>query len=211
MKQKLSMIFAATAWFAVVVQYVLMMENRIAPIGESTVRFFSFFTILTNLLVAVYFSYQAVRGQEKQKTVLDKPGSLTAITVYIAIVGLVYQVVLRQTWEPRGMQRVVDELLHSVTPLLVVVFWYLYEQKSQIQWQGIPKWLLFPLIYLIFILFRGHFSGFYPYPFMDVTELGLQQVLLNAVLLLVVFVTVSVIFVAIGKRLQRREKPFATP
>ena len=90
MKRSISILFAAIGWFAVIAQYILMIENRVAPVIETTVRFFSFFTILTNTLVVVYFSYVAVTRKIAFLGWFDKPGSLTAITVYITIVGLVY-------------------------------------------------------------------------------------------------------------------------
>lgn len=201
------MLLAAITWFAVITQYILMIENSVASVGETTIRFFSFFTILTNSLVAFYFTYLALKGKQRQPNLLDQPGSLTAITVYITIVGLVYQFVLRQTWNPTGLQMVVDELLHSVVPLCVIFFWYFYENKSAIHWRRIPGWLIYPLFYLIYILIRGSFSGFYPYPFVNVTELGLQQVIINGVLLFAIFLLMAIIFVSIGKQTDKHRRP----
>jgi hypothetical protein len=56
MKNKLTLFFATIAWFAVLAQYYLMIENRVASFSETTIRFFSFFTILSNTLVAIYFT-----------------------------------------------------------------------------------------------------------------------------------------------------------
>jgi len=52
-------------------------------------------------------------------------GVITAITVYITIVGLVYNVILRFLWKPEGLQFIVDELLHTVIPLLLLVIAFL--------------------------------------------------------------------------------------
>lgn len=202
MKRTLSVIFALIVWFAVVAQYYIMLENRVTGIPETTIRFFSFFTILTNSLVAIYFTGQAI--SVTRSTRANNSGFLTAITVYITIVGLVYQIVLRQIWEPQGLSMLVDELLHSVNPLLVICFWYLYENKSKISYKQIPKWLVFPLVYLTFILFRGSISQFYPYPFIDVSALDLSQVLINSAGLLLVFFIISTLFVFIGKRIDKR-------
>ena len=100
MKKILTVIFAILGWFAVLMQYYLIVENRVASVGETTIRFFSFFTILTNVLVAIYFTFQVFRRAPGQAHFLEKPGVLTALTVYITVVGLVYQVVLRYIWEP---------------------------------------------------------------------------------------------------------------
>jgi hypothetical protein len=95
---------------------------------------------------------------------------------------------------------VTDELLHSVIPVLVIVYWFLFGRTSSLPYRQIPLWLIYPLIYLIFILIRGYFSGFYPYPFVNVTELGLQKVMINSILMTALFVVLSFTFNAIGKR-----------
>lgn len=203
MKKKLALLFALIGWFAVIAQYFLMVENRVASITETTIRFFSFFTILTNTLVAVYFTLVAL---DKTKTYprIAKPGLLTSITIYITMVGLVYQVALRQIWQPEGLQMVVNEILHSVTPILVIVYWYLYESIKPIKYAQIFNWAAYPLVYLVYILIRGKFSGFYPYPFVDVNTLELNQVLINAVVLIVLFIFISFCFLFVGKSLLKK-------
>lgn len=199
LQRNLSILFAIIVWFAVLAQFYLIIENRIAPVTETIIRFFSFFTILTNILVAVYFTIKAL-GRDQ----LDKAGLLTAITVYITIVGLVYQVLLRHIWQPTGLQMVVDELLHSVNPLLVISYWYLFEKKFFVHYKEVFKWMIYPVVYLVYILTRGSFSGFYPYPFINVSEIGISQTLLNGLFLLLFFYAVSVLFIFIGRMLSKR-------
>ena len=199
LQRNLSILFAIIVWFAVLAQFYLIIENRVAPVTETIIRFFSFFTILTNILVAVYFTIKAL-GRDQ----LDKAGLLTAITVYITIVGLVYQVLLRHIWQPTGLQMVVDELLHSVNPLLVISYWYLFEKKFFVHYKEVFKWMIYPVVYLLYILTRGSFSGFYPYPFINFSEIGISQTLLNGLFLLLFFYAVSVLFIFIGRMLSKR-------
>ncbi|MFN3754104.1 Pr6Pr family membrane protein [Flavobacterium sp.] len=198
-KDKVIFIGSALSWFAVIMQFILMMQNRVESLTETTIRFFSFFTIVTNSLVALYFSVLWYKKPNSLLTRFEQPGFLTATTLYIATVGAVYQLVLRGIWEPTGMQRIVDELLHSVIPVYVIVFWIAYENKKAVAWSLIPSWLLYPLGYLIFILFRGHLSGFYPYPFVNVTKLGLEKVLVNSGVLVLAFLVLAIVIVGIGK------------
>ena len=201
MRKNLVTLFALIGWFAVIAQYYLMIENRVASITETTIRFFSFFTILTNSLVAFYFTMQFLG---KAHRFFNKPGVLTAITIYITVVCLVYQIVLRHIWQPTGLQKLVDELLHTIIPVLVIIFWYLYENKSAIKYSQILKWLIYPLLYLIYILIRGGVSGFYPYPFVNISELGLEKVLLNSALLLLGFFAVSILYIRTGKVINKK-------
>lgn len=205
MKKYTSIILAILAWFAVMTQYYLMIEHRGASVFETTIRFFSFFTILTNSLVVIYFTMVLLKKKSDNLSILDKPGTLTAVTVYITIVGLVYQIILRHIWEPTGLQMIVDELLHTVIPILVIIFWYVYDEKISVTYNQIPQWLIYPLIYLVYILIRGHFSSFYPYPFMDVVSLGLSKVLTNSAGLIVLFICMSALFIKLGKIIRSRQ------
>jgi hypothetical protein len=196
LKKIAAMIFALMGWFALVAQLVLMLANRIEPIGETLIRFFSYFTILTNTLVAVYFSALALSTKEDGPY---KPGLLSAITLYILVVGLVYQVALRSVWDPQGLQRVVDELLHSVMPVLTLWYWARFERMAVLAWRQLPFWLIYPFVYLLYLVVRGHFSGFYPYPFMDIGELGWKSVGLNSLIMVGVFALLSVMLIGWAK------------
>ena len=200
MRKALNILVAATGWFAIIAQFILMLENRTTTIPEMVVRFFSFFTILTNILVASYFTNQIITSKGKTENLLNKTGTLTAITVYIIVVGLVYQIALRHLWKPTGLQMIVDELLHTIIPTLTIIYWFLYEQKAELKWKMIPKFLLYPLFYLAYILVRGKLSGFYPYPFINVTALGWSQTLINILVLFGVFLVLSSFFIGIGKQ-----------
>src|SRR5690606_33932176 len=155
---------------------------------------------LTNSLVAGYFSYLSYQWIKKAERPQNSFGSLTAVTVYISIVGLVYQILLRHIWDPTGLQKVVDELLHSVVPVLVVIFWLVSRKTRAVDYKQIGSWLIYPLVYLVYVLIRGYASGFYPYPLLDVTQLGLQQVIFNCLGMTLLFVLVSVLFVWLSRR-----------
>ncbi len=199
----LQLLIPAAAWFAVIAQFVLMMDNRTTSVAEMVIRFFSFFTILTNTLVAIYFTHRAIGQKGLRLRLLDAEGMLTAVTGYIFVVGLVYQVALRHIWQPTGLQMVVDELLHTVIPMLVLVYWVLHVERAELSWKHIPRYLIYPVVYLVYILLRGALSGFYPYPFIDVGALGLTQTLLNAIVLLVVFVVLFAGMIGVGRRVRR--------
>lgn len=186
-------------WFAVVLQFYLIIVNRQASIPETIIRYFSFYTILTNILVAVCFTVLLLgRGSSAYKFFYKK-GTLTAITVYIAIVGIVYNVILRYLWDPQGLQRLVDELLHVAVPVLFIFYWFLFSPKESLNWKSVFSWLVYPFVYLIFILIRGAIAFYYPYPFVDVNALGYEQVFLNCIGLFFAFLLLSLIMVAVTK------------
>ncbi|MFB2119841.1 Pr6Pr family membrane protein [Parapedobacter sp. 2B3] len=195
----MAIVGALLAWIAVILQFVLMLQNRAFPIPETLVRFFSYYTILTNLLVACCFTALACKPVEAKPRFLADPRMLAATAVYITVVGAVYNIILRHQWAPQGLQLVVDELLHSVTPLYYLVFWVAFIPKTMLTWKHVFPWLLYPLIYFLCILVRGALSGFYPYPFINVTELGWGTVLLNSAGITVAFVVVSLVVIGISR------------
>jgi hypothetical protein len=61
-------------------------------------------------------------------------------------------------------------------------------------------WMIYPLGYLALTMLRGALSDFYPYPFIDVVELGYQRALINAMLLVLAFLLLMAVFIAINHR-----------
>jgi hypothetical protein len=196
MRKRLSVVFAIIAWFSVIAQVILMLQNRVSDIPETVIRFFSYFTILTNTLVALYFTAICFN-----LSIANRPGLLTAITSYIFIVGIVYQIVLRHLWQPAGIQLIVDELLHTINPVLVIIFWYLYEKKSGLRYGLVKIWLIFPWAYMACALIRGKISGFYPYPFINISTIGLTRTLINCAGLTLIYVIIASLFILIGRKI----------
>jgi hypothetical protein len=192
-------IIAIVGWFAVVLQLYLIIINRVVSLSETIVRFFSFFTIQSNILVAVCFTFLWLKPKSKWGLFFSKPKNATAITLYITIVGLVYNTILRFLWAPMGLQKVVDELLHLVIPILVLLYWVLLVPKKTLEFKNIFPWLIFPVVYLVYTLIRGAFFSFYPYPFIDVILLGYDKVLLNSFFMLLAFLFFGTLFIGIGK------------
>ena len=65
--------------------------------------------------------------------------------------------------------------------------------------------MIYPLIYVIYTAIRGEITGYYPYPFIDVTQLGYSRVLINSVGLVVAFLGFSLFLIAIGKYMSRNK------
>ncbi len=200
MRKKIEIIGFILGGFAVIAQLVLIIQNRQAAIPETIIRFFSFFTILTNILLALFFASRVFRISGKPFALFHKKGALTALTTFILIVGIVYQAVLRWAWEPQGLQLLVDELLHTVIPLYALFYWIIFSTKEKINFRDAGVWLLYPVVYILFILARGSLSNYYPYPFLNVSEIGLGKVLLHSGLVLLVILVVMGIFVSIKNK-----------
>jgi len=122
---------ALLGWFALALQLYLMLVQSPAPERLGTViTFFSFFTILTNILAASVFAAVAFHPKHGWGKWLCRPSVQAATAVYIAIVGMVYQLLLRQLWNPQGAQWVADVLLHSMVPVGYVAYWLMFAPRA---------------------------------------------------------------------------------
>ena len=194
---------AVIGWFAIITQLYLMMMNRQVSVPGTLFRFFGFFTIDTNILVALCFTFIFLRSNSLLCRFFSKATTITAITVYITIVGIVYNIILRSTWNPQGMQKLVDELLHSVIPVLFIIFWLGFILIEELKWKNTFPWLIYPIAYMIYALAHGAITKFYPYPFVDVNKLGYNKALLNAGVVLLVIFLLSLALIAAGKILKK--------
>jgi hypothetical protein len=202
-RQSYLAISAIIIWFAVVCQFYLNVVNRSVPLFEVVVRFFSYFTILTNILVALCFTNLLLKPKSKLGEFFSQPVVLTAVTAYITFVGVAYNLLLRHLWNPKGLQLMVDELLHTIIPFLSVLHWLIFVPKAGLQWKSILPWTIYPVVYILCVTARGAFSGFYPYPFIDVSVLGYFKVLRNDIGLIGSFLLLSLLLVVIGKLMSK--------
>jgi hypothetical protein len=202
--QLYSVIIASIAWLAVALQIFLVIRIVMAagqPAIVGIVNTLSYFTVLTNLLVALVATASAWRGGSD--TSLTSPSTMTATAVYIFVVGLIYSLVLRALWEPTGLQLAADIALHDLIPTLYVVYWLLCVPKGTLRWGQPIYWLIYPLAYMAYTLVRGLLGGRYLYPFADVSTLGYPTVLGNVAIAVGGFFVLGVIAVAIDHLIGR--------
>jgi hypothetical protein len=192
-------VIAGLECFTLSSQFYLIIQNRTASVIETVIRYFSFFTILTNLAIALTATFILLIPNSRQGKFFSKPSTLSAIAVYIIVVGIIYNTILRFQWQPKGWQLIIDELLHAVLPLLYTLFWIFFVPKNTLKWKDILPWMIFPMLYIVWTMMHGAFSGFYPYPFVDVGVLGYPKVILNGVGMVAFFIVASCILIGIGK------------
>jgi hypothetical protein len=200
-------VLSTIGWLAIILQFYLLITNRKLSIASTVVQFFSYFTILTNILVAIYSSISLLASPPKKfNWWFTSPCSATALTVYIVIVGLVYNIILRFLWSPTGLQKLVDEALHLIIPLLFLIYWFLFVPKGNLRWKNVLPWLLYPIIYLVYVLIRGSITGLFPYPFLEISTIGIGKVVTNILVLCIVFFVMSLLFVGIGKLVSLKKR-----
>ncbi|MCY1177945.1 hypothetical protein D9M73_182750 [compost metagenome] len=168
--------------------------------------FFSYFTVLSNTLVATVLTCAATSRESAARRWFLQPWVSSGIAVSIVVVSLAYNLLLRHLWHPEGWQWLADELLHDVMPLLFLVYWWRCVPKGRLRVGHIGLWVIYPLVYFAYSLLRGHVLAVYPYPFIDVEKLGYPQVFINAGGLLAGFVLIALLLIGWDRWLGRRAK-----
>ena len=206
---------ALLGWLALALQLLLSIQLTIAN-GQGTLAgvwiYFGYFTILTNVLVAMALTAAAYGPHGAVSRLFVRPDVHTAIAMSIVIVAAIYNLMLRQLWQPHGWQIVADNVLHVVMPALFLLYWWLAVPKAMLRWPQVIVWQLYPAAYFAYVLARGAVDHWYPYPFLDVTTLGYLRVLIDACVVLLIFIVVALLLVALGRwQVRRSSKTVALP
>ncbi|MBD9602532.1 Pr6Pr family membrane protein [Pseudomonas sp. PDM10] len=193
---------AVLGWAGLGIQLYLIFYSRWtleASLLGGLVSFFSYFTVLSNTLVATVLTCELTSRESAARRWFLQPWVSSGIAVSIAVVGLAYNVLLRHLWHPQGWQWLADELMHDVMPLLFLAYWWCCVPKGALRLRHIAAWVIYPVVYFAYSLWRGHLLAVYPYPFIDVEKLGYPQVFVNAGGLLVGFVVIALVLIGLDR------------
>ena len=188
-----------------VLQFSLTVPARLA-LGDDLPGalgfFFSFFTILSNMaLVAAYASEVTGWGWLGWFRSARTRAMLAAA---IAMVMIFYHVVLAPIWDPQGLFKLADIGLHSVTPVFFIAWWIGFNRHGTLRLSDLPMMLLPTFVYFLYAMARGALVGAYPYPILEANRLGYVQVGLNALMMVVFLLVLSLIVVGLDRVLSKR-------
>lgn len=157
-----------------------------------------YFTIIANSVTALVLLGAALGLRWP-----SRPSVIGGVTLIMALVGVVYATVLRQTEHLTGHAQIANILMHYVVPGLIALFWLLLMPKGGLSRIDPLNWMLLPLAYFPYAIVRAHFDGKYPYPFMNVATLGWPQVIFNAVVIALGFLITGLLMVWLDRKLAR--------
>ena len=183
--------FAVGALAAIGV-FITWLSNVLdGPMGvlASGLFLLGFFTIWVNVAVAVVY-LRGVRGG------LVRGG----VAMMIAVVGLVYHFMLSGIHDPEGpLAHAGNWITHYIVPAAVMADWAIFGPRRELRWRWAVIWLAVPLAYTTFAIMRGLATGFYAYPFLDVSTLGGAGVAREIAVLLVAFTVAGLLVIAVRK------------
>lgn len=187
-------LLAAVTWVALLLQLYLSIELAFSNgrgVIHGALAFLAYFTVLTNLFVALAASLPLVAGATGPGRFFAKPEVLGCAITSIVMVGAGYHVLLRNAWSPQGLQLAADYLLHYVVPLCALAYWVMFAPRTRLGMLAPLAWCIYPIGYFIYALIRGELTGMYPYYLIDVARIGLAKVLANSAAMLAAFLLVG--------------------
>ncbi len=158
-----------------------------------------YFTVLTNLGICLLMAAIAAGVLSLRRSFL-----IGGVSLAMSLVGLVYFFLLRGLVELSGGALLADFLLHTAVPLLTALFWVAVVPKGALRWRDPLLWTFYPLAYLLYAVLRGGLDGKYPYPFIDIGDIGAGVALLNSAGIAIAFILGGLLLVAIDAALGQR-------
>jgi hypothetical protein len=189
---------AAAAWTGVGVQFAASTIDA-GSAWAAAWHLLQFFTIITNLALAVTFT-----GVALGRSAFAAPTLLGGVTLAIVLVGVVYSLLLAGTVTLTGGAKFANVIMHYVVPILTPLFWLTYAPKGRLRTIDPLIWSIYPLTYLAYALARGSLDGHYPYPFMDVGKIGLAATAINVAAIAAGFLLAGYLMLLLDRAFGRR-------
>ena len=180
--------FALLGFSAVVTEIATLSERgRFVPMN-----FFSYFTVEANLIAVVILVLSALIGdrQGDRLTMLRGSSALNMIVVGIVFSLLLAGLDVELTAVPWD-----NTVLHYIMPVFVTLDWFVDLPKTRVAFKRVLIWMVFPIFYVIYSLLRGHFTAWYPYPFLNSAVHGYAGV--GIVILAIAIVSAVIIWLLV--------------
>ena len=177
-------------------------------LGTRLVRLFSYFTIQSNVLAAIAAGMLLWRP--------DRRGRVFAVLrldalLCIAVTGIVYHAVLAGLQELTPSGALANLMLHTVVPVGTVVAWLVVGPRPRLSPAVVGWSLVYPLGWIAYTFLRGAVVDWYPYPFLDVSEIGLQSALVRTGVVAVIFLVLAFAVLGLEKILPPAPRPVSEP
>ncbi|MFY9331321.1 MAG: Pr6Pr family membrane protein [Candidatus Nanopelagicales bacterium] len=197
---------ALVAWSGVLLQFVLTSlgtypsENTVSSILGNPDQgalgrifdYFTYFTILSNILVAVMMTLLFINPSRDGR--IFRVLRLDTILM-ITVTGVVYNLILAGDGPgPVAWGAVANSLEHQITPVLTVVVWLVVGPRGWINAKVVAYSFVLPVAWLIYALIRGAIIDAYPYPFLDVIANGYGTVFINVIGIIIFALILNLIF-----------------
>nr|WP_319398768.1 Pr6Pr family membrane protein [uncultured Carboxylicivirga sp.] len=194
-KRSIDLFIVLTTWLAIIIMVAM---------SENIVNTFSYFTVLSNLIIALSLTVTLVLPVSKLGRFLTNISVQSSLVEYIIIVSLIYNLFIRSSWIQPVPEFFYNNILHVVTPVLYVLRWILFVPKGKLRLSDSFKWLVFPFAYLFYSLIRGSIVNWYPYFFIDLRDISYIKASENIFFVILLFLLIGLLIVFIDNKINKQ-------
>jgi len=171
----------------------MFLSSSSHPLLEG-VNMFRYFTIQSNFIVALYFGLNC-SNRLKNNKVFD--ALLGGVVIYITITFIVFLTLLEPIYNPEGLSLIGSTFSHYIVPILVIFYLVYFRSEYSFMIKDIIYWIIYPVMYLVFLIVYGSITGDYIYPFFQVSVVGVTGLIIVIIIMVFFFVFVSFLLVKI--------------
>lgn len=183
------LILAALTWATLALQFTLSI--RAEGVTLAFVNLLGYFTILTNIFVALVLTLPRVWPRSAIGRLFDRSAVHLSAVASIVIVGAVYHALLASQWEPHGWELVSDTALHTLVPVGFTLYWFVASPKEALSARVLRAVMVYPTAYTVYVMARGEVLGRYPYFFINVPTIGYVAAVRNVMGILLLLLVVA--------------------
>ena len=187
-KKKISLCYKILVILSLLIGIIINLKNT-----ASVISILSYYTLQSNILCLIAFIYYLVHEIRKKEYKNDIYYLIKgAIVIAIIITALVYRIALAPTgFEMASLEKAVnnnqiaDFFVHTLSPILVVLDYFIFDEKGRFKGYYPIIWLVIPLNYILYVYtYSNHGGRFYSiggsrkfaYFFLDYNAIGYMGV-----------------------------------
>lgn len=173
--------------------------------SEPNLTGFRYFTNLSNIYVAAVTAAELVMLLCRPKA--EFPAALKGSALLCIMLTMLVAHFMLGGFTMGGTMAPSLMLLHYVVPILTLIDTLVFFPKGRMKAYYPFLWAVPPIIYLIvtmIICSGGAFSPKYPYPFLNIDELGIKNVTLTIIVLVILYMAAGYILYAIDRAVAKR-------
>ena len=198
---------AAVTWSGLILQASVSFPGMLAKgliLTDAFIRFFSYFTVLTNTFIAVdsLICFVKPEGSWSKSVIHSSFETCLAVSIFFVTAG--FTLLLRNLVHFTGIGLLADNILHYAVPAVFLLYWFLCTSRQKLPWSHSAFWLLYPVSYFLYVLVQGWRTGLYPYPFVDAARIGYNHTLINGTVLLFLYWLGGLFLIGLGRLLHRQ-------
>ena len=191
MKNKLALLIIILSFTGLAINVIVNSSGDNLTIWNG-LALFRYYTLQSNLLVLIVFTLYL---SNTKKELINK--AIGGVSIYITITFIVFAIMLSSTYHPTGWNQVSNIISHYIVPIIVLLHLGLNISDYTFVYRDSLYWIIYPSLYIVFIIIYGTSTNDYLYPFFQVDIIGFWGLVITIIILILFFLVLSFLLVKI--------------